>query len=184
MAVDLAGELPPFHPHMTAPHIEEILAGRSLAPDALDFFITIRNPLDMLWSYYKFFKPDIRSRYNFQQGWDSANLIDFERWVCEGRLGALPSWLRLGPAWISQNNLSPLTLEAFVLRRDGSSAVEHIFQLEEATRLLDWLSEKLQRSVSLRHENISIPLKKPLLGTQALDKIRNTFAMESEIYNL
>jgi len=184
LAVDVAGEQPPFHPHISAPYLREILAARFDDADRLEYFITVRHPHDMLWSYYQFFRPDSQCRYNFQAGWSASDPIDFETWVCEGHLDANPNLLRLGPDWISPTDLSPLTLEARARRRDGSLAVDHIFPIEEMGQFTAWRSNKLGEDVSPKHVNQSNAADRPRLGEAAQTRIRQVFAEESEIYGL
>lgn len=183
IAVDLAGQNPPFHPHMTAPYLKEVLG--ELHPNATaEYFITVRHPLEMLWSYFKFFRPDRNHRYNFAAKWDGNDLLGFEEWVTLGRIGANPNWLRLAPSWICTADLSPLSLEAHAANRNGEIVVDRIFLIEEPEKIAAWLGDRLGTDVPVHHVNRSQEGACPPLGAEALDRVRRMLPAESRIYNL
>lgn len=183
IAVNIGGEHPPFHPHITAPYLQELLQNRAGA-GTLSYFITIRHPVAMLESYFKFFQPDQKSRYNFSPNWSGHTGMSFEEWVLHGKVGMNPNWKRLAPKHISMENLSPLSLEAHAFHADSSQAVDHIFMLEEPEKIRSWLSEKLQKDIPLQHVNQSKGPQTTRLGREALDKIRGMMPLESQLYNL
>ncbi len=143
-AVDVAKTVEHFHPHDTAPYVKAKLA--ELYPDhpKLTYFMTIRNPVDMLWSYYRFFRPDADCLYNYQSDWNENSTIDFEEWIQFGKVGMNPAWQELAPKWISIQNLSPLSLEAHAIDRAGVNHVKNVFQLENTEKLNRWLTSKLE----------------------------------------
>lgn len=184
IAVNMGGERPPFHPHLTAPYLKQLLREAGHDADALEYIITVRHPVEMLWSYHKFFKPDLQSRYNFAPGWDASQPMGFERWLFEGRLGANPAWSALAPEWPSGRDLSHLSFEFCAMNRDGSLAVDEVFRIEEPQRLADWISEKVGRPVPVRHVNQSHEADLPPLGPEALARIRTMLPYESTLYGV
>lgn len=182
IAVDVAGRRPPFHPHMTAPYLQELL--RTNYPEApdLEYFVTTRHPVEMLFSYYKYFQPDEHGRYNYQDAWAGRIGPSFEKWILEGRVGVNPEWLRLAPSNISPHDLSPLSLEAHGMDESGHLVVQQVFRIEEPEKIRAWLNEKAGREVSLPHINSTDKTSPPAIGVNALDKIREMLPLESEIY--
>ncbi len=77
-AVDCANTVPHFHPHDTAPYVQVKLAELYPQHPELTYFMTIRNPVDMLWSYYRFFKSDANCQYNYHPDWNELSSIEFE----------------------------------------------------------------------------------------------------------
>lgn len=178
LAVDRAGQKPPYHPHITGPALRA-LSGH---PD-LDMIITVRHPVDMLWSYYKFFQPDENGRYSFHPLWTGAPGRSFEEWVQTGRIGKDPEWLRLAPKHITTSDLSPLSLEAHAFDHSGQP-VARIFQVEEPAKLEDWLSNRLGAPVSLPKVNSTDGTKPAPLGETALARVRRMFCWESDYYGI
>lgn len=182
--VDVAGQKPPFHPHITAPYLSKVLAERGIDPAGLTFLIVVRHPVEMLWSYYKFFKPDAESRYSFSPGWAGASGIGFEEWVLRGHVGINPDWAACAPGWITPRDLSPLSLEAHIEDAEGRSHVQEIFQVEDLDRLSAWLEARVGRPMPQLHVNGSTEDPTPPLGTAALDRIRATFPTEARMYGI
>lgn len=185
---DRGGVSPPFHPHITAPYLRKVLTERGHDAEALTYIITMRHPVDLLWSYWKFFKPDAAGLYSFSPGWSGAkdrpSEMDFETWVCEGRLGLNPDWLALAPAWISGKDLSPLNLESRIMDRSETILVDHVFRLEEPETLVAFFSELLGTEIPLRHANASEASDAPKVGDETMAHIRRMFPYESELYAL
>ena len=184
IAVNVAGESPSLHPHMTAPYLFDVMRERGYDMQILTSFVTIRDPREMLWSYYKFFRPDQSCNYNFSPNWMSGDPMKFEDWVCTGRLGSNPEWLQRGPGWISQKNLSPLSLEAHIEDTFGNSVVDRVFQIENISELVQWLREHLNEDLKVLHSNKSTSYKRPNLGVEATEKIRAMFPKEASLYGV
>lgn len=181
---DRGDEAPPLHPHITAPYLRKVLSEKGYDSAALTYIITIRHPVELLWSYWKFFKPDSRGRYFFSKGWTGNETISFEEWIIDGELAMNRNWLALAPEWISPRNLSPLSLEARAMQRDGSWAVDRVFKLEEPDVLADFLSVRLGCEVAPRHVNASVNADMPRLGKHAMECIRKMFPYETNQYNV
>lgn len=184
LKADAGDEAPPLHPHITAPYLRKILNEWGHDAEALTYIITIRHPVSLLWSYWKFFKPDAAGLYSFSKGWAGKAEMPFEEWVLKGRLQINPKWLALAPDWISPTNLTPLNLESRAMRRDGTWAVDHIFKLEEPEKFSDFLTERLGVKVSTPHLNASESSPMPQLGSEALERVRKLFPYEAREYNI
>lgn len=184
IAVDTAGQLPSLHPHITGPFLAQYLCDRRHDVSKLSFIITVRDPIEMLWSYWKYFKPDILCRYTFTNGWDASAPLDFETWVCTGKLAIRKELLELGPSWISVENLSPLSLEARAAGSNGELMVDHIFRLENAAELAKFLSEVIGTRVSEVRTNESYDKNLPKLGCESRNHIRSMFPLESQYYGV
>jgi hypothetical protein len=177
-AVGRAGQRPPFHPHITGPALRHLLN----KPD-LELMITARHPVEMLWSYYKFFQPDRRGRYNFHPDWSGSVGPDFETWVIRGRVGMNPLWKSLAPGHVSGADLSSLSLDAHAMDRDGQ-LIARVFPVEEPARLEGWLSDRLGMEVTLPNLNSSSGEPSPSIGSEAKARIREMFRWESVHYSL
>lgn len=178
MAIDRAGQQRPFHPHITGPALQSLIA----RPD-LEMIITVRHPVPLLWSYYKFFQPDGRGRYSFHPKWSGQDSPDFEHWVLTGRLGMNPDWIALAPDHVSTKDLSPLGLEAHAMDRDGRPTAR-IFEVEAPGSLENWLSERLDAPISLPALNGTNDLPPPHLGHEAMERVRAMFRWEAAHYGL
>lgn len=199
-AVDYAHDSEHFHPHDTAPYVKAKLAELYPEHAGLSYFMTTRNPVDLLWSCYRFFKPDAECRYNFEPDWDKSTAMEFEDWIQHGKLGMRDGWKELAPSWISTQNLSPLSLEAFAIDRAGVNHVDHLFRLENIDELNDWLSDRLPKpwfSAFSRRGNAIPHINKadagghargggkPIaLSEKSLNAIRLMFPTESEMYGI
>ena len=184
IAVNVGGKRPPFHPHITAPFLKQVLKNKGHDPDELEYIITVRHPVSMLWSYYKFFKPDMESRYTFSPKWDEQNRMDFEAWVLTGRLKPFGKWWDLAPDWIRADDLSSLSLEFRAMNRNSELEVDHVFRLEEPEVLLSWIEGKIGRKIPMKHTNTSETAPLPDLGSETMAKIKQMFPYESDLYGI
>lgn len=182
--VDMSGQMRPFHPHITAPYLSELLTANFPGKPMPMFFICIRHPLAMLYSYYKFFAPDRFSRYNYQQEYRGSLELTFEQWILAGRVGMNPNWTRLAPSSISTDNLSPLSLEAHAYNASNQSLIENIFSIENPREIETWLSTKLGAEIHLSKLNRSSSSSPPKLGKEAIERIRLMMPFESRLYNI
>lgn len=182
IAVDVAGQRPPFHPHHTAPYLKQLLIEQGYDIDGMTTFIITRNPVDMLWSYFNFFKPDGNSCYNYSADWKPDQTMNFEDWIMRGRVGMNAQALALAPNWVSTSDLTPLSLEAHVDNRQGIREVDLIFRIEEIDRFAVWLSERTGIQLAPRHVNGSGSSEIPHLSESHLDRIRQQFPLETKMY--
>lgn len=184
IAVNRGGEMPPFHPHVTAPYLAQVLRGLGHDPAKMAWMITVRHPVEMLWSYYKFFKPDARSRYTFSPKYDPADLMAFEDWVLKGKLPANKDWFALAPEWCRADDLSPLSLEFRAMNRAGQMMVDEVFRIEEPEKLAAWLEARTGVATALKHVNRSHDAETPVLGTEATEKLRAMLPRECALYGV
>ena len=185
IAIDMAGERPPFHPHITAPYLRTLLASIDRYRDIeFTYIITIRNPLAMLWSYYKYFRPDRNSRYTFSDGWDGGALMAYDEWLLRGRVGADRDWLAFAPSWISDTNLSTLSYEMHALDADRHRVIDHTFPIEEPAALEAFLGERLETEVRIERVNQSHEANTPTHSTEMLKQARLLFPYESVFYGI
>ena len=110
--------------------------------------------------------------------------MDFENWICEGRLGAHPDWLLHAPKWISTEDLSVLALEFYACDRAGAFTLDRFFRLEEPDTYHSWICESTGLDLPLRHVNHSEASDLPSVGKEAIDRIRRTFKIESALYGI
>ena len=64
-----------YHPHITGPYLKDLLNEnyRDSSKD-LEYFTVIRNPLNMLSSYYDYFKPDQNCHYFYSELHNSTSM--------------------------------------------------------------------------------------------------------------
>lgn len=184
ISVDVAGQRPPYHPHHPAPYLRKLLEEDGYDLSGMTTIILTRHPVEMLWSYHKFFKPDMASRYNYAPNWDADHPMEFARWIAEGAVGMNPEAKALAPEWISTRDLSPLSLEAHVMSRTEGKMVDRVFRLEALDELQEWLEERLGRRLRMVHVNRSAEGQAPRLSAGNMERVRSMFPMESEMYGL
>ena len=182
LVVDVAGQSN-LHPHMNVGAICEFIQNQGESIDNYKIFVTVRHPLDMLWSYFKFFKPDVGGQYNYNAGWDPKKRIDFESWILTGSVGASDQWKKHWPAFVSIDDLSPLSLEAHAFSK-GQCAVDAIFKMEDQPAIERWLSTILGTTVTLPHTNQSEPLDFREISPTIRNKIKRMFPLEAALYSI
>jgi hypothetical protein len=178
---DVANTLEGLHPHMTAPAIANYLNSKGYNPSNYKFFTITREPLEMLWSYYKFFEPDLNSRYNFQSRHE-AKLALFEDWLLNGRVGLCRLWMGFVPPYVSDKDLSPLSLDAHVLDASLVNYCTKIFKFEDRKMILEWLSKVFGETISDKHVNISNNITFPKLHSETVIKLQEQLRMDFEFY--
>lgn len=184
-AVDAAGENLPYHPHLSAPYLKQLLRADGHDVTAMTTIIVTRHPVQMLWSYYKFFQPDARSSYNYAPDYDAGTRIGFQDWVLTGSVGIEAGVKALAPTWVTETDLSPLSLEAHTDTLDGTREVNRVFRIEAPLDLTHWLGQRTGHAFQMAHENTSTDHEKmPLLNGTALQKIRAMFPEESGLYRI
>ena len=181
ISCDWAGQFEDLHPHMSGPAIWHYLDNKGLDADKYSFFTVTRNPLDMLWSCYKYFEPDVNNRYNFDKG-HTLQAMSFDDWVMHGRLGLGVTWRDYVPPIITENNLTPLALETFILDQNSHQLVNHIFKMEERTKTIEWLSSVLGKKIKDVKVNMSKEISMPPVSDRLMDRIKVMFPLETEMY--
>ncbi len=183
-AVDMAGQKPGYHPHITAPClINQLSADFNIDLSDFKIFTITRNPLEMLSSYYRFFKPDVNGRYNYQV--DHVDKIEnFNKWLLTGRIGMVLNSLENAPDFVNQNDFSPLSLEAHIWNKSNQNCVTDFFRIEDSASITNWLSEVLSEKISLPRVNKSDLEQDLIITDEARCRIRKCFPMEHQLYSL
>jgi len=184
IAVDTAGQRLPYHPHHSAPYLKQLLVQEGHDISGMTTFIISRHPVEMLWSYLNYFKPDQANRYNYNPDWNGSNLMSFEDWILRGGVGMNTGAIALAPDWIKMTDLTPLSLEAHIDTKDGRREVDLVFRLEEIQIFTEWLAERTGTEIKKRHVNHSYSKEMPHLGSHAIDKVRQMFPLESDMYGV
>jgi hypothetical protein len=138
----------------------------------------------MLWSYYKFFKPDGRSRYVFNANHDPGTRMDFEDWIARGHLPLPAAWRPYAPGHVRTDDLSGLSFEARCMNRNGEADVDEVFKIEEIETLRNYLADRTGRALEPVHSNRSTGDKRPDLSDAALAKIRTMMPYDCSLYGL
>lgn len=173
---------PELHPHMSAPAIINYIKKQGKSYQDYTFVTVIRHPIDMLWSYYNYFKPDYKSDYFYSNNYDPLRLIGFEEWLTNGSVG-IGLWKKFCPSWISDKNFSPLSLEAHSCDSFGNNYINHIFRLEKLDELDSWFSFNFDNYASIGSVNGSGSKELPILNKKTIDLLIEQFPKESEIYD-
>ena len=176
-------EMPILHPHMSAPAVAHYLNSKGIDIGEYQVFTITRNPIDMLWSYYNYFKPDINSNYNYSPKYKSAQLADFEYWLEHGQVG-IGLWRKYCPDYITDTNFTPLSLEAHANNNKNNNLINKVFKLEELSDCRIWLEEYLGMNVDIGSHNGSKSTQIPVVSPDTLRKLKQNFKLESSLYNL
>lgn len=179
---DFSGQYDDLHPHMTAPSIHSYLTRHGIDISEYKTFTVTRNPLEMLWSYYKYFQPDINGRYNFNEK-HIDKLVSFDNWLMEGEVGLGSVWKEFVPSYISEQNLSPLSLDAHVLNKSGKNVCDKIFKMEERADILKWLESYCGIKIDDAYVNSSHYKEIPVISDEIKNKLRANFKLDFELYN-
>ena len=133
----ISASTPPYHHHATALELKMHFDDMGWNWRNYFVFTTVRNPWDMMVSYYAKFRPDNNGIYNFEDNRDGIaynpdNLMPFSRWIMEGRThhrvrfhdGAFQRniWVR---------GFSKLTLANTISDTNGESLVNRIVRVED-----------------------------------------------------
>lgn len=128
---------PPFHHHATAMELKEYFAASGWNWKDYFVFTTVRNPWEMIVSYYTFFKPDIHGLYSFEDKRDGFRYLPdqpapFREWIYNAktyhrllyRNGEL-----LRNVWVS--GFSKLSLANTINDTNDMSLAHRIVKVEE-----------------------------------------------------
>jgi hypothetical protein len=180
---DFGNENPRLHPHMSLPSIFEYLTDTKGDCSDYQSFIFTRNPMAMLWSYYKYFKPDANFLYNYNKDHNPNDLSSYNDWLLNGKVG-IGEWGGHCPSFISNTNFTPLSLEAHICDKDNNKLNVQVFQLEALNRCSEWLSELFNEKLEISELNKSEQSLIPPVAEEALARIVKCFPSESELYKL
>ena len=173
-----------LHPHMSAPAIKKYIARKGGDPDEYYTFTVTRNPLEMLWSYYKYFQPDRGGKYNYNDEHDINQIVPFEEWLEFGRVGIGESWKEFVPHGVTHKNLSPLSLEAHICDGQGEVVVNNWYMLENLTPCVEKLSEIFGEAIEIPSVNASKDDNFQAIDFKLMKSLAKQFPTEFEMYNI
>jgi hypothetical protein len=124
----------PFHHHVKAFELKMCFENNDWPWNQYFKFITIRNPWEMIVSYYSFGKPDLNGNFWWQTHiYDKNHLVSFRDWVLYKR----KSWHYLLPSKdgylknVFTDDFSSLTLNSYILDEYGRCLVDEVIKTEE-----------------------------------------------------
>lgn len=154
-------DTPPYHHHTPALELKIHFDKMGWDWNSYFKFITIRNPWDLIVSFYHYARPDINGIYFWEKSRkekkrDNNNRISFEEWVLSSEIKK--SWHRLyskdgkyhEKLWT--NDFSFLTLNNFILDENGNSLVDFIVKMED-----------IENGLKIAFDKIGIPFEE--IGT-------------------
>jgi hypothetical protein len=147
----------PYHHHTTALKLKIHFSKMGWDWNNYFKFITLRNPWDMLVSFYHYAKPDINGIYFWEEARagikrDPDNLIPFEQWVLSKDIKKSHHALLYKDGKFHENiwtnDFSFFTLNNFILDENGSSLVDYIVKVEN-----------LKKDLKIAFDEIGIPFR-------------------------
>ncbi|NCD40627.1 MAG: hypothetical protein EOL88_00895 [Bacteroidia bacterium] len=153
----LSSATPPYHHHATALELEKHFIETERNWNDFFSFTTIRNPYNMMVSYYEFFKPDINGIYRYEESRDKIkynpdDLIGFNKWIETGKTYhryAIRKGKVIINLWVK--GFSKLTLNNAIIGKSGESIVNKIIKVED-----------FEHSLSDVLKSLDIPMPKTL----------------------
>ncbi len=139
----------PYHYHTTAIELKNHFTDMGWKWDNYYVFTTVRNPWDMMVSYFSFFKPDINFLYNYETERDGLryqreNLCSFNDWLNNGKLEhhlVMSDGELHKNVWL--NGFSRINLEKTAYDYNGKNIVNNILKVEEIGKTLPDLFKML-----------------------------------------
>jgi len=147
----------PYHPHTTALQLK--IHFNKIGWDWNNYFkfITLRNPWDMVVSFYHYAKPDINGIYDWEEARAGINrqhdrLMPFEQWVLSKDIKKSFHFLLYKNGKFHKNiwtnDFSFFTLNNFILDENGDSLVDYIVKVEN-----------LKKELKIAFDKIGIPFR-------------------------
>lgn len=183
LKVDFAGQYPGLHPHMTVQSIINFLNASDINVNEYKIFTVARDPLEMLWSYYNFFKPDENCNYNYSKDHNSASLMSFNCWLRNGKVGVVKNYNPRFEDFIKPNDFSPLSLNAHVCDEDGNVVVNSILKIEQPESIVSWLENQTGlRGIKLNKTNSSKSSSRPNISEDILYNLKKQLPLDFYLY--
>ncbi len=125
----------PFHHHVTAFELKTYFEKMGWNWEEYYSFCTLRNPWDMIVSWYHYAKPDKKGNYFYQPNvYNSNNLIDFENWIINKRKTFHKTHycrkLSKHSLNIFTNDFSGITIKKYTEDNDGNRLVNKVIKVE------------------------------------------------------
>jgi hypothetical protein len=175
-------ERPELHPHMSAPAIYDYLKKKGVDTTGYITFTVTRHPLDMLWSYFNYFKPDLNSYYNYSPKYDAENRGSFNEWLLTGFVG-IGIWKKFCHPSIHTNDFTPLSLEAHSNDVNNIPYIDKVFKLENLSECVAWLELYFGNKINIDTTNRSGANNIPTIDEKLVKKLCVQFPAESEMYS-
>ena len=129
-------ESEPFHYHATALEIKMQFDKERWNWNDYFIFTSVRNPWDMMVSYYEFFRPDINYLYNYETErfgirYQPGNPCSFTNWILNGHIRHIllyKNGVFLHDVW--KKGFSRLSLATMINDIDGRNLVNEIIKVE------------------------------------------------------
>jgi hypothetical protein len=181
---DIAGEIEGLHPHMSAPAIYEYLEEQGFDASTYMFFITVRHPVEMLRSYFKYFEPDESSYYNYHPRYNSKKLCKFSEWIKSGWVGCEKYSTPHYPSFISDSDFTPLSLEAQLMGFGGKNYIDLVLKLEDQERIREFLISVFGSDCGYKKTNLSKSVELEGLDKIGVARIKENLSLEAAMYGL
>jgi hypothetical protein len=142
----------PYHHHTTAMQMKIHFAEMGWNWERYFKFITIRNPWDMIVSFYHYAKPDKNGIYFFESSRhgikrEEGTTVPFEDWLLD--MGMMKSWHKLlykNGEYLSNQwtaDFSFYTLNNFILDETGGILVDYVIKVEDMEHGLKEVFDRL-----------------------------------------
>ena len=153
-----------FHKHILSFH------KKVFPKKKIEIFCMMREPIQWAHSWYRYrTRSELRSPRNPAHSNYTGNM-DFNEFV-EGVLQK------------KQESFARIGMQSkFMCLADGSSGVDHIFPVEDMSRVESYLSGKIGKAVKIDASNVS-PVKKFELDNELQAKLQIYFAKDYSLYN-
>jgi hypothetical protein len=169
----------PYYHHTPAVSLKKHFEKQGWNWDDYYSFIVIRNPWDMLVSFYYYVLPDKEGKYHWDRNWDD---IVNDRYLPEHRM--IPGDVVGFDEWITTFDLTWLTLDRFINDDDGTRLVNDIYKVETLDQSLEKIARvlKLPAPLPAIHRNASKhPPASFCFTEQTTEIVKKVFALDIEV---
>ncbi len=127
----------PYHHHSTALALKLHFDRMGWRWQDYFIFTTVRNPWDMIVSYYTRFQPDVNGIYNFEKerdgiAYQTKQIMPFKKWITRAKTHHRLIYLNgefKKNIWV--NGFSKITLANTINDIDGKSLVDEVLKVED-----------------------------------------------------
>lgn len=167
---------PGFHPHLNWRATLNLFESQGWDYSSYFSFTTLRNPWELAVSYYSFFKPDFKGRYNFVPNHDPDQPMAFKTWLFEGK-----TWDIGNRVW--RKDIGAPGIGAFAFDENSSQRVDAIYPIERMDELATALSERIGARIKSKHINRSVRDAdyRSHFDPESVDRVAKIFAKDIEL---